>query len=103
MNKELNDYMDYIRTNYEKWSGQAPTEVRIRMIEEFKASVRFVEGSKYIKVVAGSSVHSFIVKKDGQFLKGDILKAATWSAPARNFIRGNVLRKEYGTISWTGA
>jgi hypothetical protein len=74
------------------------------MIEEFKANVRFQEGSKFIKVITGSSVHSFIVKEDsGKFKKGDILKAASWAAPAKNFSRGNILTKEYGIISWAGA
>lgn len=104
MNQELNQYLEYIKTNYSNRMSQAPSEVRNRMTEEFKASVRFQEGSKFIKVIAGSSVHSFIVKEDiSKFKKGDILKAASWAAPAKNFSRGNILSKEYGTISWTGA
>lgn len=104
MNKELNQYLEYIRTNYSNWLNQSPSEVRNRMIEEFKANVRFQEGSKFIKVITGSSVHSFIVKEDsGKFKKGDILKAASWAAPAKNFSRGNILTKEYGIISWAGA
>jgi hypothetical protein len=48
-------------------------------------------------------VHSFIVlKNDGKFRKGDILKAASWAAPATNFVRGNVLDKKYANATWTG-
>jgi hypothetical protein len=103
----LNEYLDYIRKDYARWMGQSPTDIRIRMTEEFQQSVGFEVGSKYIKVYAGAnqlSVHSFICLKDGgKFKRGDILKAAGWSAPAKNFARGNVMTKQYGKTTWTGA
>lgn len=51
-----------------------------------------VEGKKYIKIIEKrGSVWGFVVKKsDGKFQQGDILKAASWSTPAKNFARGNV-------------
>ena len=104
MEKFINEYLEFIRQEYAKWMLQSPTEIRIRMTEEFQKSVRFEQGSKYVKVIAGTSVHSFICLKDnGKFKKGDILKAATWSSPARNFARGNVITKQYGATTWTGA
>lgn len=104
MKTEINQYLDFIRTNYSNWMNQSPSDIRNRMIQEFIESVRIEEGSKYIKVITGTSVHSFIVKQDnGKFKTGDILKAASWSAPAKNFSRGNILNKNYGQISWTGA
>tara|TARA_B100000674_G_C37375086_1_gene704850 strand:+ start:40 stop:429 length:390 start_codon:yes stop_codon:yes gene_type:complete len=78
------------------------------MIEEFKNSWVVKSGQKFIKIVAKKSVHSFIVKEDmftpgGQpkFKKGDVLKAASWSKPALNQPRGNVLEGNY-PIQWTG-
>ena len=78
------------------------------MIEEFKNSWVVKSGQKFIKIVANKSVHSFIVKEDmftpgGQpkFKKGDVLKAASWSKPAMNQPRGNVLQGNY-PIQWTG-
>ena len=78
------------------------------MIEEFKNSWVVKYGQKFIKIVAKKSVHSFIVKEDmftpgGQpkFKKGDVLKAASWSKPALNQPRGNVLEGNY-PIQWTG-
>lgn len=103
MVKGLAEYMLYILKDYNKWVAQSPTEVRIRMAKQFEDGLRYEIGSKYIKVITGTSVHSFIVKADGKFKRGDILKAASWSAPATNFTRGNVLSEQYGTISWTGA
>jgi len=44
-------------------------------------------------------VHSFVEKSTG-----DILKAASWAAPARNFTRGNVyITSSYeNRVRWTG-
>ena len=110
MNNEINSYLNYIFEDYKTWSrpGDAYDEVsrsvRERMTKEFANKLTFKEGSKYIKVISGSSVHSFIVKEDGKkFKKGDILKAASWNAPATNFARGNILTFNYGTVRWPGA
>ena len=78
------------------------------MQEEHAASWKVMPGQKFIKLVSKGSVHSFIVKEDmftpgGQprFRKGDVLKPASWKAPAMNRARGNVLEGNY-PIQWTG-
>ena len=64
-------------------------------------------GRKFIKVVEGSRVWGFIAKvngvhKDVPMLKGDILKAATWRAPAKHS-RGSIFDAEmHKSFSWTG-
>ena len=91
-------YKDNIVANYVKWCGDAG----ISDIGQF--GVEFEPRSKYVKVVkisAGGSrsVHSFVEKETG-----NIWKAASWKAPAKNFARGNVF--DAGTylnrLQWTG-
>ena len=91
-------YKDNIVNDYVNWCGAAG----ITDIGQF--GVEFEPGSKYVKVVKISSggsrsVHSFVEKETG-----NIWKAASWKAPAKNFVRGNVF--DAGTylnrLQWTG-
>jgi len=62
-------------------------------------------GTKYVKIInqyngTQMSSHSFVVIGDqGKFKHGDILKSASWKAPAKNFSRGNVLTGNFEHIS----
>ena len=69
-----------------------------------KFGVEFDEGKKYVKVVSISgggsrSVFCFVEKENG-----NIWRAASWKAPARNFVRGNIYdQASYADrIRWTG-
>jgi len=69
-----------------------------------KFGVEFDEGKKYVKVVSISgggsrSVFCFVEKENG-----NIWRAASWKAPARNFVRGNVYDQStyVDRIRWTG-
>ena len=100
---DMAEYLDTIKKDYAGFQKPVTT-FRQEMIDEFNASVRYEVGSKYIKVITGSSVHSFIVRnKTDKFKPGDILKAASWKAPAKNFARGNIFDKTFDRIRWTGA
>jgi hypothetical protein len=87
-------YKDAIVRNY---------EARFENPNGERFGIEFDEGSKYIKIVSVSwgsrSVHSFVEKKTG-----DIWKAASWKAPARNFARGNVFAPTtyINRTTWTG-
>lgn len=99
----VEDYLNHIKGDYCGWNT-TETEIGAQMREEFCLSMRVEIGSKYAKVIAKNSVHSFIVlREDKKWKKGDILKAAPWAAPATNFARGNILTKNYGNTTWTGA
>jgi hypothetical protein len=109
---EINLYLEHIYNNFAGWYNRAVPSVfdehsaeHVKeRLAEFKANLRFEEGNKYIKVIQDKSVHSFIVKKDdNKFKAGDILKAASWAAPAKNFARGNILNNNYNNVTWTGA
>ena len=73
-----------------------------RMFNEYKDGFKTIVGQKFIKVTNNGSVKAFVVKQDdGRFKLGDILKASSWRAPAKNSARGNVLEGGYA-IQWTG-
>ena len=72
------------------------------MQSEYANAWQVKEGPKYIKLISKNMVHSFIVKKAFKHFKvGDVLKAASWAAPALNQPRGNVLDGNYH-MQWTG-
>ena len=92
----LYKYADHLVENYNK-SGH-----------DGNYQVSFDRGRKFLKVVSSSwgscSVHSFIcIKEHDGWKYGDILKAASWAQPAKNFVRGNVLdTSSYINHRWVG-
>ncbi len=65
-----------------------------------------VAGRKFVKVVNENSVWGFVAKKDGvhkglPMKAGDVLKAASWRAPAKH-TRGNIFDKNQNYFRWTG-
>jgi hypothetical protein len=95
----IEDYQKHLEANYASFGQDCKFKVDLGFTTGFEA------GTKYIKIFHwydnGSSFkqrscHSFVD------YEGNIWKAASWKAPAKNFPRGNVLTKDYGTIRWTG-
>ena len=73
-------------------------------IREFNSELQFKIGKKYVKFSTGRSVWGFIVlENDDKFMRGDILKPAGASTPARNFARGNILNGDFSRVQWMGA
>lgn len=97
MDLALTEYMDAIQADYNRWNENLkfPSE---------RLNVTTTTGSKFIKVVVGTGVHSFVCRKAHDKWKvGDVLKAASWAQPAKNFVRGNVLSQTYiNPVRWSG-
>lgn len=109
MNEALELLKNEIINDYERFqnagrSWQERNEIQASRLEEFINGIEIEEGRKYIKVISNRSAWGFIVKGDNdkKFRKGDILKAASWAAPARNAARGNVLDGDFSWVRWTG-
>ena len=78
------------------------TGYSLEQVDNWDKKTKISQGKKYIKIVQDTGVFCFIVKEDFKhFLKGDILKAAGYNAPALNSQSGNVLKGNY-PIQWTG-
>ena len=106
MKKALDNYIERIKEDYNKWTNHGSGNAYSEMTKKFNASVRIKEGQKYYKVLTDNSVHSFIVKKDSNlrgkdFKRGDMLKSASWASPALNCARGNIFGSYI--VQWTGA
>ena len=109
----VNTYMEVCKKDYADWTARcakaqgddAISGTRKMMMAEYNDNITFKTGSKYIKIITNRSVHGFIVNtdNDAKFKQGDILKAAGYNAPARNFARGNALRGIFNNMQWTGA
>ena len=113
MRNEIEKLLESMKEDYKRWSdrcadGEKSRAINTTMYEEYCDGLEVTEGSRYWKITGKSgssrSVKGFIAKAgDKKFREGDMLKAAGWAAPARNFARGNVLD---GTgvdrVRWTG-
>ena len=99
-----------INADYCKFVGSALSQIdrdydrQKDRIRKFNSELQFKVGKKYIKFTSGNVVWGFVMlENDSKFMRGDILKAAGRSAPARNFARGNILNGDWSGVQWTGA
>ena len=98
---------DVIADDYVGWTNKLNMNKHINddsKRAEFKGRLSVAKGKKYWKIIADNSCWGFIVatSDDKLFKKGDILKSAGWSKPARNAPRGNVLDGNFTGVRWTG-
>ena len=117
MRNEIEKVLEAMREDYRRWSGRcakhngtAHSKNNIEMEENYCNGLMVEENRRYWKITGSNgggsqvSVKGFIVKAgDKKFREGDMLKAAGWAAPARNFARGNVLDGTgVDNVRWTG-
>ena len=122
MRMEIEKVLEAMREDYKRWSMMTRTvhqnveefnraiDIREEMTENYCKGLRVEENRRYWKIIGSNgggsqvSVKGFIVKAgDKKFREGDMLKAAGWAAPARNFARGNVLDGAgVDNVRWTG-
>ena len=107
MRNEIEKVLESMREDYKRWNRNGR---HIEMERDFCEGLEVTEGSRYWKIIGSNgggssiSVKGFICKAgDKKFREGDMLKAAGWAAPARNFARGNVLDgRGVDNVRWTG-
>ena len=111
MDQAINQLLHSISDDFARWRSLGEYGKPDDADEMFsKLSVQ--EGRKYLKIVKTDNqetVWGFIVKEDEAvkagshtFKAGDILKAASWNAPARNKPRGNIIQGDFSWVRWTG-
>jgi hypothetical protein len=106
MDNQLIQLMVEIAKDYSDWKSRGDYGSE-KDYENMIRSLNIESGRKYHKItnnVSGQTmVWGFIVKQDDKkFRAGDILKAASWAAPARNKPRGNILDGDFSWVRWTG-
>ena len=118
MRNEIEKVLEAMREDYKRWSNNCArhdsyahySDVKNKMEENYCNGLEVEENRRYWKIISMSgsgtqrSVAGFIAKAgDKKFREGDMLKAAGWAAPARNFARGNVLDGTgFENARWTG-
>ena len=117
MREAIEKVLEAMREDYCRWSSAcashdsaAHSRIKTEMEENYCNGLRVEENRRYWKIIStngggsSTSVNGFIVKAgDKKFREGDMLKAAGWAAPARNFARGNVLDGTgFNNARWTG-
>ena len=110
MREEIEKVLEAMRKDYIRWSGPERSKIKYEMIVNYCNGLMVEENRRYWKIIStngsgtSKSVSGFIVKAgDKKFREGDMLKAAGWAAPARNFSRGNVLDGSgVDNVRWTG-
>jgi hypothetical protein len=97
----IQEYCLYLQS---KWEERAARAKFTSVTRSYSSEL----GRKYAHIIQSDSnsrsSHSWVVIGDDKKFKiGDILKSASWKAPARNFERGNVISGDWKAIDCYGA
>lgn len=119
MRKDIEKVLDVMKADYYEWTvtrnklyypENFNEEDALKGCEEFAKGLTVTEGSRYFRIASKRNyqrrVIGFVVKEGHKkFKEGDLLRAASFNAPARNFARGNLYDDNFktaGRIRWTG-
>ena len=118
MRKQIEKVLEVMKADYYEWTvtwnktrpKNFDEKYAVKACAEFNNGLEVTEGSRYYKIISNKggqrSVAGFVVKEGHpKFKEGDLLMAASWNAPAKNFARGNVFDEESfktGSVHWTG-
>lgn len=96
----IQEYCEYLKS---KWEERAARAGFTHVTRNYTYEI----GRKYAHIIQSDSnsrsSHSWVViGDDKKFKLGDILKSASWNAPARNYERGNVLTGDWNAIDCYG-
>ena len=99
--KAMDRLLDNIHKDYEGWSSRIEYSSGAERV-----NITIKPGRKFIKIIRDTSVWGFVAKSDGihkgvPMKMGDVLKAASWRAPAKH-TRGNIYDKNQNYFRWTG-
>jgi hypothetical protein len=106
------ELLDAMSMDYTRWTERAQGDFSLVTPPTYHLE----EGRNYIKLLHGKddgrqSVCGFVVKKSPRgvdnktnqpFQVGDMLMAAGYNAPSKNFARGNVFDLNPNAVRWTG-
>ena len=95
---------EFVKEDYYRWCGTSRI-VGSNFIDFSYPRLSLEVGKKYARIVSETreghqrSVFGFI-----EIMTGDLYKAATWKAVAKNFTRGNINDADGGLsrVKWTG-
>jgi hypothetical protein len=99
--KRIYEYADVVQKKNDEYftrngfthSPSDKVEVKLgrKYAKVIKLARNYIDGERGIETRQGGCVHTFV-----DMTTGDILKSASWAAPAPNGIRGNVFSDDYG-------
>jgi len=108
LNQKAKEVIEFMLHDYNDWLPSSAENQPLYFLEEGRNYIKIFEES----ISGGNRVCGFIVKTPPKgldnktnkpFQVGDLLMAASYAAPAKNFARGNVFNDGWKTnVRWTG-
>ena len=101
--KRIYEYADVVQTKNDEYFNRngfthSPSDkIEVKLGRKYAKVIKLQRNyvaqtsDKVIETRSGGSVHTFV-----DMTNGNILKSASWAAPAPNGVRGNIFDEDYG-------